>query len=95
MRKSKDFLEWEKENLLEDLEKISHRINSLISSYSKRENMDNETRKSIKKINKIIMPILNSEIDRELIKQKADGKIFLSNEDVDELFELIGKEGHL
>jgi hypothetical protein len=95
MRKSKEFLEFEKQDLLEDLERIGHRINSLLSSYSKREKMDNETRKNIKKISKIIKPILNSEVDRELTKQKAEGKIFLSKEDVDELIELIEKEGHL
>lgn len=93
MKKSKEYLkEVKKDNILDNLKSIKKRLKTLVKVYSKRKKMDNETKQNIIILHDISTEIFNTEMDKELKKQKKEGKEFLSDDDVDNLIESVKTE---
>jgi hypothetical protein len=87
-----DIKEIKKQNILECLKNIEKYSQYLYNMVDKSIHLDNETKQNILNLEKITFQIYDFEINKELKKQKDDGKIFLSNENIDNLVSKIKQE---
>ena len=91
--KSKEYIkEYKKQNGIDDLNRIKKRLDILIKNCSNRKKMDNETKQNIISLYESFMEIFDNEIDKELSKQKKDGKEFISFDDYEKHLDKILKD---
>lgn len=89
--KSKSYLdEVNKQNILDALERIMKDAPTLVKMIEKSEYLDDQTKQSILEFKEKSRQIFNQEMDKELKRQKEDGKEFLSDGDIDDLLKEIG-----
>ena len=84
--------EYKKTQSIDDLKRIQKSIGTLISVSSERLVMDIETHSNINGLYSMVMDVLHYELDKELSKQKSEGKEFISADDVDKMINEILKE---
>lgn len=86
--KSKSYLnEVKKQNILDDLKRIENYVSILHNMIDKSQYLDDETKQNILELKETSHQIYNQEMDKELKRQKKDGKEFLSDSDVDDLID--------
>jgi len=91
--KSKSYLdEVKKQNILDDLKRIENYVSILHNMIEKSQYLDDETKQNILGLRETSHQIYNQEMDKELKRQKKDGKEFLSDSDVDDLIDKIKRE---
>ena len=91
--KSKSYLdEVKKQNILDDLKRIENYVSTLHNMIDKSQYLDDETKQNILELKETSHQIYNQEMDKELKRQKKDGKEFLSDSDVDDLIDKIKRE---
>jgi len=91
--KSKSYLgEVKKQNILDDLKRIEKYVSTLYNMIDKSPYLDDETKQNIFDLMETSNNIYNQEMDKELKRQKEDGKEFLSDSDVDDIFDRIKRE---
>ena len=91
--KSKSYLdEIKKQNILDDLKRIENHVSTLHNMIEKSQYLDDETKQNILELKETSHQIYNQEMDKELERQKKDGKEFLSDNDVDDLIDKIKRE---
>ena len=91
--KSKSYLdEVKKQNILDDLKRIENYVSTLHNMIDKSRYLDDETKQNILELKETSHQIYNQEMDKELKRQKKDGKEFLSDSDVDDLIDKIKRE---
>ena len=74
------------------LAKLPARIDRLMTIVDKRENMSDETKTKIVDFHNMFVDFVNDLLDDELRQQKAEGKEFLSDQEIDDLIDKIYKE---
>lgn len=90
---SKSYLdEVKKKDILDDLKRVENYASKLHNVIDKSKYLDDETKQNILKLRKKLSQIYNEEIDKEIKRQKEDGKEFLSDSDVDDLVDRIKQE---
>jgi hypothetical protein len=87
-----DLSEVKKHNLLSDLEIIEKRTKQLYRLVSDLNEIDNDTKKNIRNLYDLINSVHDEEFSKELKKQKANGKEFLSDSEIDDLVNKIVEE---
>jgi DNA-binding FrmR family transcriptional regulator len=91
--KSKSYLdEVKKQNILDDLKRIEKYVSTLHNMIDKSQYLDDETKQNILELRETSHHIYNQEMDKELKRQKEDGKRFLSDSDVDDIVDRIKRE---
>lgn len=78
-----------KRHLISYLDSIRFMADSLHKAISKETSLDLETKKTIKNLYEQTSFVYNQECEKIMKKQKAAGKKFISNEDIDNLFKEI------
>lgn len=84
--------EVKKQNILDDLKRIESYVSKLHNMIDKSQYLDDETKQNILELKETSHQIYNQEMDKELERQKKDGKEFLSDSDVDDLIDKIKRE---
>lgn len=86
--KSKEYIkEYTKQNGIDDLERILSRVQCLLTICSNRSPMDEETKQHIIELYETSKLITDIETSKELKKQIAEGKEFLSHDEIDKIFD--------
>jgi hypothetical protein len=85
--KDKSYLkEFDKYTAINDLNRIKYYIDRMLKLCNHPRQLDDETKQNIIDMSDFVIGIINDEFDKELKKQKKEGKQFLSNEDIDQIF---------
>lgn len=79
-----------KQNILDDLKRIERYAKSLYRIVDNSKSLDNETKQNILDLMEMSKNIFDMEVNKELKNQKENGKEFLSDEDIDDLFDGFG-----
>lgn len=91
--KSKSYLdEVKKQNILDDLKRIEKYVSTLHHMIDKSQYLDDETKQNVLELRETSHHIYNQEMDKEVKRQKEDGKEFLSDSDVDDIVDRIKRE---
>jgi hypothetical protein len=85
------FKEIEKRHLISYLDSIRFMADSLQKAISGQTSFDLESKKTIKNLYEQTSFVYNQECSKIMKKQKAAGKKFISNEDIDDLFKEIAE----
>lgn len=96
LKENKDNLylkEYNKYRAIDDLNRIKHYIDGMIRLCNHPRKLDNDTKQKIIDMTDFVTGIVGNEFDKELKKQKKEGKQFLSDEDIDQIFKNIELEG--
>jgi hypothetical protein len=82
-----------KRNILTDMENISKLVGTLTRAFSNEKgNLDNETKKKILILQDMVSDIYDTEMNKMIIKQKKNGKEFITNKEIDDLIDNIKNE---
>ncbi len=81
--------ELKKQNILDDLKNIEKCVSIIYRMIDKSKYLDDGTKQNILELTKTTQRICNQEMDKEIKRQKEDGKIFLSDDDIDYIFSSI------
>ena len=83
MKSSEYMREVKKADALADLRRVQSRIDTMIGMYERRKSMDVKSKRRVIEIYEFVMPIFDTELSRELVKQKKSGKEFISDKEID------------
>ena len=91
-KKSQLYLnEVKKQNILDSLKSVEKYVSSLRKTISNSKYLDDDTKENILSLQETIKEIYNSEMNKELKRQKENGKEFLTDDEIDELVDKIIK----